>query len=109
MTAIEESLTGSRLGIVVGPDAVVCLDLVLDDVGVGYHHVRVRQGGARVMIDLVDLADGYRIVEVLRQHFGAELREATIYHDGNRTRVVCNPSPVVLSAPWVELWRSPPR
>jgi len=92
MTAIEDARTGSLLGIVVGPDAVVCLDLVLDHVGVDYHHVRVRQGGASVIIDLVDSADGYRIVHVLRQHFGAELREATILHDGNGSRVVLQPS-----------------
>jgi hypothetical protein len=109
MTAIEGAQTGSRLGIVVSSDAVVCLDLVLDDAGVDYHHVRVRQGGARVFIDLVDRADGYRIVDVLRQYLGAELREATIHHDGNRTRVVCNPTEVLLIAPWVEPWRSPVR
>ena len=34
---------------------------MLDDVGVTYHHVRVKQGGARVTIDLIDDADGYRI------------------------------------------------
>jgi hypothetical protein len=102
MTAIEDSLTGSRLGILVSPDAVVCLDFVLGDVGVDYHHVRVRQGSARVIIDLVDGADGYRIVDVLRQHLGAELREATIYHDGNRTRVACNPTAVPINAPSVE-------
>ncbi|MEO8694487.1 MAG: hypothetical protein ABI658_13275 [Acidimicrobiales bacterium] len=106
MTAIEDSLTGSRLGIVVGPDAAVCLDLVLDDVGVHYHYVRVKQGGARVIIDLVDDADGYRIVDVLRQHLGAELREATIYRDGHRTPVACNPTEGLLVAPWVEPWRS---
>lgn len=106
MTATESAPTGSRLGIAVGPDAVVCLDLVLDDVGVTYHHVHVKQGGARVTIDLIDDADGYRIVDVLRQHFGAELREATIYHGGGRTRVVCNPAEPTLIAPWIEPWRS---
>ena len=92
MTAMENAPTGSRLGIAVGPDAVRCLDLVLDDVGVDYHRLRVRGGGARVVIDLVDRADGFRIVDALRQHLGEELREATIYHDGDRIRVVYNPA-----------------
>ena len=99
--------TGSWLAIAVGPDAMLCLDLVLDDVGVDYHHVRVRQGGARVTIDVVDEADGNRIMDALRQHLGAELREATIYHDGARTRVLCNPAEPMATAPWVEPWRSP--
>ena len=48
-------------------------------------------------IDLLDEADGYRIVDALRQHLGGELQEAAIYHDGGRTRVVCNPAP---HKPW---------
>jgi hypothetical protein len=91
VTAIENAPSGPQLGIAVGPDAVRCLDLVLDDVGVDYHRLWLGQGGARVIIDLVDGADGFRIVHALRQHLGAELREATIYHDGDRTRVVYNP------------------
>ena len=107
MTALDAAPTGSRLGITVGPDAVVCLDLVLDAVGVQYHRVRVSQGGgARVVIDLVDRADGHRVLDALRQHLGAELREATIYHDGDRTRVLCNPAEPKLTAPSVEPWRS---
>ena len=102
MSVVEDAPTGSRLGIAVGPDAAVCLDLVLDDVGVDYYHLRVRQGGARVTIELVDGADGYRIVDVLRQHLGAELREATIYDDGNRIRVVCNPAEPKLTTPGVD-------
>src|SRR5260221_1942187 len=92
MTLLDDAPTGSRLGIAVGPDALPCLDLVLDDVGVDYHRLRVREGGARVIIDLVDGADGFRIVDALRQHLGEELREATIYHNGDRTRVVYNPA-----------------
>jgi hypothetical protein len=92
VTAIEYAPTGPRLGIAVGPDAARCLDLVLDDVGVDYHRLRLREGGARVTIDLVDGADGFRIVHALRQHLGAELREATIYLDGDCTRVVYNPA-----------------
>jgi hypothetical protein len=108
MTALDNAPTGSRLGVAVGPDAAMCLDLVLDDVGVDYHRVRVTQGrGARVVIDLVDRADGYRVVDALRQHLGAELLEATIYHNGNRTRVSCSPAEPKLTAPSVELWRSP--
>jgi hypothetical protein len=67
----------------------------------------VKHGVARVIIDLADDADGYRIVDVLRQHLGAELREATIYHEGNRTRVLCNPTAVQPIAPWVQPWRPP--
>jgi hypothetical protein len=92
MTAVEDALTGSRLEIVVGPDAVLCLDLVLDDAGVDFHDLNARQGGARVTIDVLDEADGYRIVDALRQHLGTELQEAAIFHDGARTRVVCDPA-----------------
>jgi hypothetical protein len=92
MTAVENVPTRSWLGIVVGPDVMACLDLVLDEVGVDYHRLRIREGGARVIIDLADRADGLRIVDALRQHLGGELREATIYHDGDRTRVVYNPA-----------------
>ena len=102
MSAVEVAPTGSRMGIAVGPDAAVCLDLVLDHVGVDHYHLRRGQGCARVIIDLADGADGYRIVDALRQHLGAELREATIYHDGHRTRVVYNPVELKLSAPCVE-------
>jgi hypothetical protein len=90
MTATESAHIGTRLGIAVGPDAMVCIDLVLDDVGVDYHHLRRTGGGAHVTIDLEDRADGYRIVDALRQHLGAELREATIFHGGEGTRVVWN-------------------
>ena len=92
MTTPANAPTPSQLGIAVGPDAMVCLDLVLDHVGVDYHHLRVKQGRARLLIDLIDAADGYRIVDALRQHLGEELREATIYHDRVRTRVVCHPA-----------------
>jgi hypothetical protein len=109
MTSLDDATTGSRLGIAVGPDAVVCLDLVLDDVGVKYHRVHLKRGGgARVVIDVVDRVDGYRVVDALRQHLGGELREATIYHDGDRTRVLWNPAEPTLTAPSVEPWRSPP-
>lgn len=93
MTAIEDQLTGSRLDIVVGPDAVLCLDLVLEDVGVDYHDLLARHGGAGVTIDLLDEADGYRIVDALRQHLGTELQSATIYHHDDYTQVVCNRAP----------------
>ena len=92
MTLLDDAPTGSRLGIAVGPDALPCLDLVLDEVGVDYHRLRIREGGARVIIDLRDRADGFRVVDALRQHLGEELREATISHDGDRTRVVYNPA-----------------
>src|SRR5438552_206909 len=93
VAALDGAPTGSRLGIAVGADAAMCLDLVLDDVGVEYHGVCVTQGGgASVVIDLVDRADALRVVDALRQHLGGELHEATIYHRGDRTRVLWNPT-----------------
>ena len=102
MTSLHSAPTGSQLGIAVGPDAARCLDLVLDDVGVDYHRLRLREGGARVIIDLVDGADAFRIVDALRQHLGAELREATIYLDGDCTRVVYNPADPKVTAAGIE-------
>ena len=84
-----------------GPDAVQCLDLLLDDVGVDCHDLRVRRGGARVIIDLVDRIDGCRLVDALRQHLCAELHESTIYGDGYRTRILSQVPVPKLAAPWV--------
>ena len=108
-TSVEDAPCGPRLGIAVGPDAVLCLDLVLDDVGVDYHHLRFRRGGASAVIELVDRVEGYRVVDALRQHLGAELHEATIYEDDCRIRVVWQPPVAKLASLSVEPWRSPAR
>jgi hypothetical protein len=80
------------LDVSVGPNAVVCLDLVLDAAGVTYRDLRTSRAGATFSVEIVDIADGQRIAAVLRQHLTLELHRATICHNGAHIQVVYEPA-----------------
>jgi hypothetical protein len=74
-------------------DATVCLDLVLDDAGIAHRDLELWPDGATLVVDLPDHAEAERIVAVLRQHLGAELRSAVIVYDGRQSCLIHEPSP----------------
>ncbi|HEV8296215.1 MAG TPA: hypothetical protein VGQ20_02930 [Acidimicrobiales bacterium] len=96
MTGESRSGSAANLWIGVGPDAAMCLDLVLDHIGVSYRAVDRQPGGACAVIDVADAADGERIVWVLRQHLGSELREAAIHQDHAIKIIYDSPAPIGL-------------
>ena len=67
------------LRIAVGHDAAVCLDLILRDVGVDCRELRRVRNGAHATIALNEIDDGHRIIAVLRQHLGTQLRDAVLH------------------------------
>jgi hypothetical protein len=83
----------AELLIRVRSDATVCLDLVLDDAGIAHRDLELWPDGASLVVDLPDHAEAERIVAVLRQHLGAELRSAVIVYDGRPNCVIHELSP----------------